>query len=347
MAESPFFKHFSSLSTTDQRSGDQSGSKSSGRSSSVEWLQTRMARSSFGSVRTFGSRVMTAVQEIRQRPLLGMAVFLGLGGLLLSSYGFWRLQSDAYLVCDPGAVLADVRAANQTASGSDLVPKVQASQEAEAALEKTEAVAETPAADSGAGEESASTGSRQLLIRVDVAGAVKNPGVYELSESSRLGDAIAAAGGLSLEANALEVAQVLNLASKIRDAQKIYVPFAGETLASVLGGGEEYVDTELVTESGNTAGGTDTQESSSAQSNEGSMVSNQDQAKTAGESTAVSTKVSLNTATAEELMALKGIGEVRAGNIIAGRPYTSVDELLTKGVLTVSLFEDLKDEFSL
>lgn len=57
-------------------------------------------------------------------------------------------------------------------------------------------------------------------ITVHVAGAVRTPGVYTLSDGSRVQDAIAAAGGASAEA---EIHR-LNLAALLSDGQKIYVP---------------------------------------------------------------------------------------------------------------------------
>lgn len=59
---------------------------------------------------------------------------------------------------------------------------------------------------------------------VHVLGAVKSPGVYELGPDARLVDAIAAAGGLSEDA---DVAQI-NLARPAIDGEQIYVPKVGE-----------------------------------------------------------------------------------------------------------------------
>ena len=58
-------------------------------------------------------------------------------------------------------------------------------------------------------------------IAVYVVGAVKNPGVYTLPVDSRVVDAINAAGGFT--ASAARVA--VNLAMKVVDGMKIYVPF--------------------------------------------------------------------------------------------------------------------------
>jgi competence protein ComEA len=57
-------------------------------------------------------------------------------------------------------------------------------------------------------------------VRVYVAGAVRNPGVYTLDEDDRWIDAIEAAGGFSPDANQLAV----NLAQRVQDEDQIIVP---------------------------------------------------------------------------------------------------------------------------
>lgn len=75
------------------------------------------------------------------------------------------------------------------------------------------------------------------LIKVDVAGAVTNPGVYQLKSESRVEDAVSLAGGFSAKADLTWVAKNLNLASKISDGQKIYIQSVGENPSgsSILG----------------------------------------------------------------------------------------------------------------
>ena len=72
----------------------------------------------------------------------------------------------------------------------------------------------------------------ELKIKVDVEGQVLKPGVYSLDSNSRVQDALIAAGGLSSEANR----NAINLAAKIADGQKIYVPAIGEEgTTSIMG----------------------------------------------------------------------------------------------------------------
>lgn len=65
-------------------------------------------------------------------------------------------------------------------------------------------------------------------ISVDVSGAVGKPGVYQLEASSRMEDAITAAGGLSKDADQTYISKYLNLAQKLIDGSKIYIPKTGE-----------------------------------------------------------------------------------------------------------------------
>ena len=75
---------------------------------------------------------------------------------------------------------------------------------------------------------SAQEGENSGQFAVDVAGAVNKPGVYNLASGSRVSDAIEKAGGFSGQSDNAWISQNLNLAEKITDGQKIYVPVVGE-----------------------------------------------------------------------------------------------------------------------
>lgn len=60
----------------------------------------------------------------------------------------------------------------------------------------------------------------QDLITVDVKGAVKTPGIYDLPVGSRINDAVQKAGGLTDNADSKSI----NLAQKISDEALVYVP---------------------------------------------------------------------------------------------------------------------------
>ena len=58
------------------------------------------------------------------------------------------------------------------------------------------------------------------LITVDVKGAVKSPGIYDLPVGSRINDAVQKAGGLTDNADSKSI----NLAQRISDEALVYVP---------------------------------------------------------------------------------------------------------------------------
>ncbi|HEV8229616.1 MAG TPA: ComEA family DNA-binding protein [Candidatus Limnocylindria bacterium] len=62
------------------------------------------------------------------------------------------------------------------------------------------------------------------LIFVDVEGAVARPGVVRLASGARIGDAIAASGGMTPDADP----SAINRAASLRDGTRIYVPRYGE-----------------------------------------------------------------------------------------------------------------------
>ncbi len=140
------------------------------------------------------------------------------------------------------------------------------------------------------------------FIVVDVSGAVEKPGVYELKEGARVAEALTAAGGLAEMADRIWVQQHLNLAQKVADGMKIYVPFKGEQ------------DSGLPAQAG-----------FKVQGNGGKVLG--------------ARVVNVNTASLEELDGLWGIGESRAKAIIEHRPYGSLDELVTKAGIPQSVLD--------
>lgn len=80
---------------------------------------------------------------------------------------------------------------------------------------------------------SASSSEKSGVIVVDVKGAVKKEGVYELPAGSRVTDAIEKAGGFTDKANKKSV----NLAQKLEDQAVVYVAAQGEDVEEVTGPG--------------------------------------------------------------------------------------------------------------
>ena len=140
-------------------------------------------------------------------------------------------------------------------------------------------------------------------VKVYVSGAVAKPGLYEIPAGSRATAAIAAAGGMTLEANPDKV----NLAKLLKDGMQVNVPTApvNAGAASEAAGANTLVSVKTAAESGR---GT---------------------AKAGG-------KVHLNTATAAELTALPGVGDITAQRILeyrAAHGFASIEDVMkVKGI---------------
>lgn len=89
--------------------------------------------------------------------------------------------------------------------------------------------------------------SQNNLIIVDIEGEVVKPGVYKLKQNSIVQDALVASGGLTQVADRSWIAKNLNLALKLTDSQKIYIPKVGDTASeTVLGTSDQASSTDLI-----------------------------------------------------------------------------------------------------
>lgn len=145
----------------------------------------------------------------------------------------------------------------------------------------------------------------QNIIKVDVEGAVINPGVYAVPVDARVQDGLVVAGGLSGNADRIWVAQHVNLALKLIDGTKIYIPSLGEIAKT----GSTVTDQTI---------GTD-------------VLGAQNQ------------QIDINSAASADLDSLPGVGPATVQKIIAGRPYTSTQELVDKKIVGQKEFEKIKD----
>ena len=177
--------------------------------------------------------------------------------------------------------------------------------------------------------------SGEATVRVHVAGAVNNPGVYTLPAQGRAVDAIAAASGAAADADLDRV----NLAGALSDGVQIYVPHRGETAAPAQ-----------IQPNGGTANAGQANAANGAAQNGASQGGTQPQpARTltaSGSAQKGSTPVNINTATAEELQSLPRIGPAMAQRIIAWREahggFRSVDELDAVPGIGPSMLENLR-----
>jgi competence protein ComEA len=140
-----------------------------------------------------------------------------------------------------------------------------------------------PAAEGTSGLDPGAAGSRAATARllvVDVAGAVRRPGLYRLPQGARVADAVARAGGLARHADPA----LINLAAPLADGEQVLVSAQGGGAGAVAAGGAS-----------------------------------------------PSAPVHLNSADAEELDGLPGVGPVTAQKIVTYReqhgPFTSLDGL--------------------
>ena len=145
-------------------------------------------------------------------------------------------------------------------------------------------------------------------ITIDVAGAVRNPGVYHLPPGSRWIDAVNLAGGSLSDADL----SLVNLAAELVDGQRLWIP--------------QKVD----------------------RTQQAADNATQAALKTTATPVPLSSDnpLNINTATEEELELLPGIGPVRASAITAYRqqngPFTTIEEIQNVPGISASVFEGIK-----
>jgi competence protein ComEA len=156
--------------------------------------------------------------------------------------------------------------------------------------------------------------SNQTLI-VEIAGAVEKPGVYQFKSGARVEDVLIMSGGASANADRQWMDKMLNRAARISDGQKIYIP---EINDGVNDSNKVLVSTK-----------------------------NELYQTTTSASDSLSEKIiNINTADNASLESLWGIGRVTAQNIIEQRPYSSIEDLLTKKIIRTNVFEKIKDQIT-
>lgn len=146
-------------------------------------------------------------------------------------------------------------------------------------------------------------------IVVEIVGEILKPGVYKLNGNSRIEDLLIASGGLSQDADRNWMEKSLNRAAKLSDGQKIYIPSVNEqfnVLSAKDGGTYQNISSDF--------------------SNQGSGF------------------IDINSATQKELESLNGIGPVYGQRIIEQRPYSSIEEIVSKAQIPQKTFEKIKDQ---
>lgn len=145
--------------------------------------------------------------------------------------------------------------------------------------------------------------SEDTIIMVHISGQVYNPGIVELKIGERLKDAIEYSGGLKKEADIDKI----NLAKKLSDEDKIYIPKVGEETENIQDMSiENFQDTK--------AEGTG--------------------------------KVNINNCTKELLISLPGIGEVTSEKIINYRnenKFNTIEDIKKVSGIGEKKFDEIKD----
>jgi len=160
---------------------------------------------------------------------------------------------------------------------------------------------------------------------VDVSGAVRRPGLYRLPAGSRVGDAIAAAGGFGPRVDAAAVTASINLAARLEDGSKVLVPERGSAVAAGAAPGAGGGGGSSGTGGGGNGG---TAGAPSPSTNGGPAL------------------VDLNRATQAELEALPGIGPVTARKILDSRasaPFQQPNDLLSRGLVRAGVYDEIKE----
>lgn len=171
----------------------------------------------------------------------------------------------------------------------------------------------------GAGGSAAPSAPRETVTRlvvVHVAGAVANPGVYRLEEGARVSDALAAAGGAQPDG----VPDALNLAARVSDGDKVFVP--------------DRRDGQVQGEAA-----------------QGATVLPVQSVAAAAPAAGAARKVRLNSATAQELDSLPGVTPKAAEAIVEFRrihgPFRSLDDLVKVSGIGPATLEKIRPHLDL
>lgn len=171
---------------------------------------------------------------------------------------------------------------------------------------------------------------KEIFINVEIKGAVKREGVYKLKENSLVLDLINEAGGL------LETADisVTNQSKKIKD-EMVVIIYTKQEISEMRKGSTsvKYIEKECICPKIRN----DSCLNEVIYNSDGIIIS--------------TGKISINSATLEELMTLPGIGENKALSIIKYRDenkgFLKIDDIMNVKGIGASIYEKIKDYLTL
>ena len=182
-------------------------------------------------------------------------------------------------------------------------------------------------------------------IFVDIKGAIKKPGVYEMDKDKKVIDVVYLAGGLSDEADTTYV----NLAKKLSDEMVIII-YTKDQIKNAK-------QNELIsTESSGTCVCPKISNDACINNKNNKTTTNKSTKNTTSTTTNKETesntneKININTATKEELQTISGIGEGKAQAIIEYREengnFNSIEDILNVSGIGESIYEKIKDHIT-
>lgn len=174
-------------------------------------------------------------------------------------------------------------------------------------------------------------------VFIDIKGAVKKPGVYELSSDDKVIDAINKAGGLKSDADTSNI----NLSKKLTNEMVVYIFNKNELKTTT----KNATSSALITTKKSTTTTTkitdntchcETIEINNCINKEDNTSSNEDDS-----------KININTATKDELMTLNGIGDAKATAIIEYREknglFSSIEDIINVTGISETIYDKIKD----
>ncbi len=179
------------------------------------------------------------------------------------------------------------------------------------------------------------------LVKVDIKGKVKSPGVYEVNINSRVMDVIKKAGGLESDADT----STINLSKKVYDEMVIIIYSKGEvTNINTTKDSENKIIVDCKNNNNkieNEACIDNVNDNSKTQQVPDTKITSKKEEKT---------KVNINTASLDELETLSGIGEAKARAIIEYRSenkeFKSIEDILNVKGIGQALFEKIKNSIT-